>query len=181
MTTFARFATAALRHRGGIVAIVAMGLGLAAFAQSAASANQEKKADSVTHRATGTFEVKLNPQKADNPQAESAKLSRMSADKWYHGDLEGKGQAEMLASPPDAKGSGVYVAIERVTGALKGRRGSFLLQHGGVMTRGVGQLTITVVPDSGTDELTGLSGKMNVIIENGKHSYEFEYTLPERP
>lgn len=170
-----------LAPRAGIVAAVVMGLGIAALAQSSASANQEKKADSMTYRATGTFEVKLNPQKPDNEQAEGAKLSRMSSDKWYHGDLDGKGQGEMLASPPDAKGSGAYVAIERVTGKLKGRSGSFLLQHSGVMTRGVGQLSITVVPDSGTGELTGLSGKMNIIIENGKHSYEFDYSLPEKP
>ncbi|HMF92164.1 MAG TPA: DUF3224 domain-containing protein [Candidatus Angelobacter sp.] len=130
--------------------------------------------------AAGPFDVKVNPQKTDNKEAESAKVSRMSLDKQYHGDLEGSGQGEMLAAG-DAKSSGVYVAIERVTGTLKGRNGSFLLQHSGVMTRGVGQLTITVVPDSGTGDLTGISGKMNIIIEGGKHSYEFDYTLPEKP
>jgi hypothetical protein len=166
--------------RTGIRATLVLVLGAAVFSQSSPSANQEKKAGAVTNRATGTFDVKLNPQKPDNKEAESAKISRMSADKQYHGDLEGSGQGEMLAAG-DPKSSGAYVAIERVTGTLKGRSGSFLLQHSGVMTRGVGQLIITVVPDSGTGELAGIAGKMNIIIENGKHSYEFDYTLPEKP
>lgn len=170
-----------LRVRAGLFMMATLALAPAVFSQNAASANQEKKPGGVSNHATGMFEVKLIPQKPDNKEAEGAKLSRMSSVKQYHGDLEGTGLGEMLASPPDAKGSGVYVAIERVTGTLKGHSGSFLLQHGGVMTRGVGQLSITVVPDSGTGELTGLSGKMNIIIENGKHSYEFDYTLPEKP
>jgi len=153
---------------------------MTSFSQNSPSANQEKKAGVSMQHAAGPFDVKVNPQKTDNKEAESAKVSRMSLDKQYHGDLEGSGQGEMLAAG-DAKSSGVYVAIERVTGTLKGRNGSFLLQHSGVMTRGVGQLTITVVPDSGTGDLTGISGKMNIIIEGGKHSYEFDYTLPEKP
>jgi Protein of unknown function (DUF3224) len=85
----------------------------------------------------------------------------------------------LMASSSSVKDSAGYVAIEKVTGTLNGRRGSFYLQHNGVMTRGVGELTITVIPDSGTDELVGLRGKMNIIIAEGKHSYEFEYTLGE--
>ena len=85
----------------------------------------------------------------------------------------------LMAGSSSVKNSAGYVAIEKVTGTLNGRRGSFYLQHTGVMTRGVGELTITVIPDSGTDQLAGLSGKMNIIIAEGKHSYEFEYTLAE--
>src|SRR5262249_31164561 len=124
-------------------------------------------------RATGTFEVKMSPQdqEADMP------VGRMSIDKEFQGDLAGTSKGQMLmASSSSVQGSAGYVAIEQVTGTLNGRRGSFYLQHNGVMTRGVGELTITVIPDSGTDELVGLSGTMNIIIAEGQHSYEFEYT-----
>ena len=132
----------------------------------------------MTHRATGLFDVKVIPQKPDNEVAEAAGLTRMSIDKQFHGELEATSKGEMLASRPDAKGSGGYVALERVTGTLNGRKGSFVLQHSATMNRGVPQLSITVVPDSGTDELTGLSGKLNIIIApDGKHSYEFEYAI----
>src|SRR5262245_7204826 len=162
--------------------VVGMGLVLAFVAVARPQiTNSVQKAAIVNHHASGTFEVKMNPQKPDNKEAEAANLSRMSSDKQYHGDLEGVGKGEMLTTGIDAQGSGVYVAIERVTGTLKGRSGSFVLQHSGVMTRKVPQLSITVVPDSGTGQLAGLSGKMNIIIAEGKHSYEFEYTLPEKP
>ena len=131
----------------------------------------------MSTRARGTFEVKVTPQKPDNKDAEAANISRMSSDKQFHGDLEATSKGEMLAAG-DPKGSAGYVAMERVTGTLHGRSGSFVLQHSGTMTRGTPQLTITVVPDSGTGQLIGLTGKMTIIIENGKHSYEFEYTLP---
>ena len=134
----------------------------------------------MANHASGAFDVKMAPQKADNAVAEAANLSRMSLDKQYHGDLEATAKGEMLATSPDAKGSGVYVALERVTGTLKGRSGSFLLHHTGIMRRGVPQLIIEVVPDSGTGQLAGLSGKMNInIAAGGKHSYDFEYALPE--
>jgi hypothetical protein len=88
----------------------------------------------------------------------------------------------MLTGGTDVKGSGVYVAIERVTGNLQGRHGSFLLQHGGTMVRGAPHLMITVVPDSGTDELVGLTGEMGInIAPDGKHTYDFKYTLPKSP
>jgi hypothetical protein len=160
----------------GLVLMVALMLGVTASSQNGATANQQK-AGGMTNRATGTFEVKLTPQKPDNPEAN---ISRMSGEKQFHGDLEATSQVEML-SVGDPRGSAGYVAMERVTGKLKGRSGSFALQHSGTMTRGAPQLAITVVPDSGTGELAGLSGKMNITIENGKHSYEFEYTLPEKP
>jgi hypothetical protein len=127
----------------------------------------------MTH-ATGTFEVKLAPQPTD-----AAGLGRMSIDKQFHGDLEATSKGEMLAAMTETKGSAGYVAIERVTGALHGRTGAFVLQHSGTMNRGAASLSVTVVPDSGTDKLAGLSGKMAIQVEGGKHSYEFEYTLPE--
>lgn len=129
-------------------------------------------------RATGTFDVKLLP--LANDYAESAALGRMSIDKQFHGDLEGSSQGQMLSFMTGAKGSAGYVAMERVTGKLSGRSGSFVLQHSATMDRGAPSLSITVVPDSGTDELTGLTGKLNIIIADGKHSYEFEYSLPEK-
>ncbi len=124
-------------------------------------------------RATGTFDVKMTPQPAGESPA-----GRMLISKQYHGDLEGSATGEMLATMDQAKGSGVYVAIEKVTGVLKGKRGSFLLHHRGVMDRGKADLAVFVVPDSGTDELAGLTGSMKIIIEGSKHSYEFEYALP---
>ena len=128
----------------------------------------------MNNRASGTFEVKLNPQD-DGPDAP---VGRMAIDKQFQGDLTGTSNGTMLmSSSPGVKGSAGYVAIEKVTGTLNGRHGSFYLQHTGIMTRGAGELTITVIPDSGTDELTGLQGKMNIIIADGKHSYEFEYDL----
>jgi len=128
----------------------------------------------MTNQASGTFEVEMSPQEAD------MSVGRMAIDKQFQGDLVGTSKGQMLmASSESIKNSAGYVAIEKVTGTLNGRRGSFYLQHNGVMTRGVGELTITVIPDSGTDELTGLSGKMNIIIAEGKHSYEFEYSLAE--
>jgi hypothetical protein len=130
----------------------------------------------VPTRASGTFEVKLAPQTL--AKAESPALGRMSIDKQFHGDLEGTSTGEMLTASTDVKGSAGYVAIERVSGTLRGRRGTFVLQHSGTMTRGAPQLVITVVPDSGTDQLAGLDGRMSIRIENGKHYYEFDYTLP---
>lgn len=130
-------------------------------------------------RARGTFDVKLTPQAVGDPAegAEGAPLGRMSIDKQFRGDLEATSQGEMLSAGTAVKGSAGYVAIERVSGSLQGRSGTFVLQHSGTMARGVGQLTITVVPDSGTGELVGLTGRMEIIIAQGKHSYDFEYTL----
>lgn len=129
----------------------------------------------MSNRATGTFEVKLNPQ----DEGAEAAVGRMTIDKQFQGDLVGTSKGQMLmASSESVKGSAGYVAIEKVTGTLNGRRGTFYLQHNGTMNRGAGELTITVIPDTGTDQLTGLHGRMNIIIESGKHSYEFDYELP---
>jgi hypothetical protein len=128
-------------------------------------------------RASGTFEVKLSPQTADG----DATHGRMTLDKQFHGDLEGTSKGEMLTAMTEAQGSAGYVAIEKFTGKLHGRTGTFVLQHSGLMTRGAPSLTITVVPDSGTGELKGLAGKMSITIAEGKHSYDFEYSLSETP
>jgi len=133
----------------------------------------------MTKQASGTFEVSLAPQKPDNNEAERAKLGRMSINKRFHGDLEAISSGEMLSAMTDVQGSAGYVAIERVSGTLHGRDGTFVLQHTGTMTRGVPQLSITVVPDSGSGELSGLSGSMIIKIEASKHSYQFDYAIPE--
>ncbi len=132
----------------------------------------------MTNRTSGTFDVKLTPQ-ATEDTGHGIALGRMSVDKEYLGDLEATGKGEMLSAVTSVKGSAGYVAIERVAGKLGGRNGSFVLQHVGIMTRGEPQLSITVVPDSGTAQLTGLTGKMAINIVEGKHFYEFEYTLEE--
>jgi hypothetical protein len=137
------------------------------------------KENVVTNHASGTFDVKLTPQAVEDGDAG---LGRMSIDKQFHGDLEGTSRGFMLSSATTVvKGSGGYVAMERVTGKLKGRAGSFVLQHSGTMTRGTPQLSVTVVPDSATGQLEGLAGTMTIKIDAGKHSYDFEYTLPETP
>ncbi|MDQ6626745.1 MAG: DUF3224 domain-containing protein [Verrucomicrobiota bacterium] len=128
----------------------------------------------MTH-SKGSFEVKLNPQTTDAP------VGRMSIDKQFHGDLEATSKGEMLAVQSGVKGSAGYVAIEQVNGTLQGRHGTFFLQHSGTMDRSVAQLSVTVIPDSGTDELLGLTGKMTIDIADGKHLYDFEYTLPAKP
>jgi len=123
--------------------------------------------------ARGTFQVKLNPQAADGDPL----LGRLTIDKQFQGDLEATSKGQMLTGGTIVKGSAGYVAMELVTGKLHGRIGSFILQHTGSMDRGKPSLSVTVVPDSGTDELTGLVGKMAINIADGKHSYEFEYAL----
>lgn len=127
-------------------------------------------------RATGPFEVKMTPQAAE-PAVGDPTIGRMALDKRYHGDLEAVSRGQMLAAMTSVKDSAGYVALERVDGTLAGRRGTFALQHGGLMDRGTPSLTITVVPDSGTGELEGLAGTMTIRIEaGGKHFYDFDYT-----
>ena len=116
----------------------------------------------------------MSPQAPDDPAADPTP-GRLLLDKQYHGDLIASAKGQMLAARTGD--SGGYVAIERVSGVLQGRQGTFVLQHSGTMTRGAQQLSITVVPDSGTGELTGLDGKLAITIADGKHSYQFEYTL----
>lgn len=134
----------------------------------------------MTTRASGTFEVKLTPQTTDDSSAGTSNaVGRLSLDKQFHGDLEATSKGEMLAVGTVVEGSAGYVAMEGVSGTLHGRSGAFALQHTGTMTRGTPQLSVTVVPDSGTGQLVGLSGRMSIQIADGKHSYEFEYRLDE--
>jgi hypothetical protein len=129
--------------------------------------------------ASGEFEVKMSPQPPDEKSAGAA-IGRFLLDKKFHGDLDATSKGEMLAVMA-VEGSAGYVAMEQVTGTLNGRHGSFALQHTGTMTRGAPELSVTVVPDSGTDQLKGLSGKMAIKIDGPKHFYEFEYTLADHP
>lgn len=134
----------------------------------------------MTNRARGTFDVKLNPLSVEDGVAASS-IGRLSIDKQFHGDLEATSAGQMLSAGTAVQGSAGYVAIERVSGTLHGRRGTFVLQHYATMTRGAPHLVITVVPDSGTGELAGLAGSMHIVIEGKQHSYDFDYTLAPAP
>ncbi len=136
--------------------------------------NPAQKSAAMPTQASGTFDVKISPQPPDD-----SALGRMSIDKQFHGDLEATSKGQMLAAGTAVKDSAGYVALEVVNGALRGRSGTFVLQHSGTMNRGEPQLMVTVVPDSGTGRLVGLAGKMAIKIIEGKHSYEFEHTLPD--
>lgn len=129
----------------------------------------------MTTTATGSFEVQLIPQ-GEEDKAEGSTLGRMTIAKQFRGDLEATGKGEMLTAMTDRKGSAGYVAVERVTGALHGRVGGFVLQHSGTMSGQGLTLSVTVVPDSGTGALTGLAGSMAI---GDGHTYTFEYTLPD--
>jgi Protein of unknown function (DUF3224) len=132
----------------------------------------------MVSQARGAFEVKLNAQPPHENVGDPS-VGRLSIDKQFHGDLDATSKGEMLTAGTEVKGSAGYVAIERVTGTLHGRTGSFALLHRGVMTRGEPQLSVMVVPDSGTGQLIGLAGTMAINIVDGKHSYDFEYTIGE--
>jgi hypothetical protein len=140
--------------------------------------NKPRKDSTMTKHARGEFDVKLSPQPADE-KADGSAVGRFLIDKQFHGDLEGTSRGQMLGVRTAVEGSAGYVAMEEVAGVLGGRRGTFVLQHSGTMKGGALQLSVTVVPDSGTGELSGIAGRMEIKIEGGKHSYDFEYTLPE--
>ena len=131
----------------------------------------------VANVAKGTFAVKVLPLTFEG-QADGTKLGRMSIDKEISGDLIATTKGQMLSAGTDVKGSAGYVAIEHVEGTLNGRKGTFVLQHTGTMNKGAPSLSITVVPDSGTGDLVGLSGDLKIIHAEGKHNYVFEYSLP---
>jgi FlaG/FlaF family flagellin (archaellin) len=143
------------------------------------SSSSPQKGSVMSAHAKGTFEVKLTPQASDDKTAD-ANLGRFTIDKQFSGDIVGTSKGQMLTVGTAIKGSAGYVAIEKITATLAGRTGTFILQHSGTMTRGTPQLNISVVPDSGTDQLEGLTGKMVINIEAGKHSYAFDYSLPEK-
>jgi hypothetical protein len=128
--------------------------------------------------ARGSFDVKVTPQTAD-PVETAAALGRLSLDKTFHGDLEAKSQGVMLSAGTEVEGSAGYVAIERAAGTLRGRQGGFVLQHLGTMKGGAFELTIRVLPDSGTGALAGLAGEMQIhIAPDGAHTYTLDYVLP---
>jgi hypothetical protein len=128
-------------------------------------------------KASGALQVKLQPMDFYAKGTDGINLGRMSIDKTFTGDLEAISSGEMLSAMTPTKGSAGYVAIEQVIGSLSGKKGSFVLQHFGTMNRGKDNLLLEVVPDSGSGELIGLSGKMLIKVEEGKHLYEFEYEL----
>lgn len=168
--------------RAGVAAVAGLGLFLSFGPPAGAQTSQpvaktQPKETVVTKHAKGTFEVKVAPQ-ADDKVGDPT-VGRMSLDKVFSGDLEGVGRGQMLGVNTEIEGSAGYVAMERIAGKLHGREGTFALQHSGSMTRGAMQLNITVVPDSGTGQLAGIAGKLSIIIADGKHSYDFEYTLPQ--
>jgi hypothetical protein len=160
-------------HRLLIIALFA----ISSFGQSQPPV-QAQGSVAVSHQATGTFDVKVAPLEVYNKDDKS--LGHFSIDKQFHGALEGSSKGEMLSAGDPSSSAGA-VAIEKVTGTLDGRSGTFVLQHSAFMVRGTPQdWNISVVPDSGTGKLSGLSGKMKIIAEGGKHSYVFDYTLPEK-
>ena len=136
----------------------------------------------MRQRVSGPFEVKVTPQKPDTQIARAANFGRLTIDKRFHGDLEAISKGEMLAAHTEVKGSAAYVAMERVTGTLNGRSGSFVLQHSATMRRGKPASKITVVPDSGTGDLRGLTGTMTITVgEDGAHSYQFDFRVESQP
>lgn len=167
-----RSATAVL-----VTVCLTAGLASSTTARTRPAAGAVQQEIPVAMHASGTFEVKVTPV-GEGDTVEGSALGRMSIDKQFHGDLEGVGKGEMLTAMTPIEGSAGYVAMERVSGSLGGRSGTFVLQHRGVMTRGRQELTITVVPDSATGQLAGLAGTMTITIADGKHSYQLDYTLP---
>jgi hypothetical protein len=159
---------------------LSLGLLSGASAETPAKPQIIQKGAAVT-QASGTFEVKVKPLPSDE-KVPGLKVGRLSLDKVFQGDLVGTSLGEMSTAETTVEGSGGYVAIERVNGTLKGRTGEFSLLHQGTMRRG-GEfnLNITVVPDSGTGELAGLTGKMTITIDGKKHFYTLDYALPDLP
>lgn len=126
------------------------------------------------HHAAGEFEVKMKAvSAADEP------VMRMLLDKKFHGDLVAESVGQMMAGGNEANSARVYVALETVTGSLENKTGSFVLAHRGTMTRDAQALSVIIVPDTGTDQLAGITGEMGIDIRDGKHFYTLDYTLPE--
>jgi hypothetical protein len=166
-----------IRSNVAVVMFVVVGLFFCLGVSSLAF--QKEKRPLMTTHASGTFDVKVTPQGTEVDP--TAAVGRFSLDKQFHGDFSGTSKGVMLAMSTAVSGSAGYVAMEQVTGTLNGRSGMFALQHTGTMTRGAPQLSVTVVPDSGTGELAGLSGKMDIKITDGKHFYEFDYAIAPAP
>lgn len=142
-------------------------------AQTAVATASAKREPAVEYTASGEFDVQLTP-----IGAADAAVGSMTFSKTFHGDLAATSTGQMLAVRTPVNGSAGYVAMERVSGTLAGRKGTFALQHSGTMDKGAQTLSVTVVPDSATDDLAGLAGSMAIKIEGGKHLYTFRYSLP---
>ncbi len=173
-----------VRGSGLLTALCLLAVGTSLQAQtadvpeaSAAQHTHEGPSMTTQHQIKGSFDVSMAPQGPDEGH-ETTGIGRLLIDKTFHGDLEAKSLGQMLAFRSSVEGSAGYVAMEKVTGSLGGRRGSFVLQHNGTMTAGDQHLDLNVVPDSGSEELEGLCGSMTIVIEDGKHLYEMEYSLP---
>ncbi len=163
------------------VLFVTLLLGVAHSSVGAAEPPNSPAGESpMTVHATGTFEVNLVPLQLDQ-STDGDLRGRMSINKTFQGDLEATSVGEMLTAMTATTGSAAYAAIERVTGTIGSRRGSFALQHTGIMDRGARDLRVTIVPDSGTDDLTGIAGTLAITIADGTHSYDLAYTLPDAP
>ena len=163
--------------RWTLIAIVFCLLAVNAVEAQKTETKDTERKSVMKNIAKGTFEVKSVPQAPD--AAADPSIGRLLLTKQFAGDIDGTSTGQMLGVQSAAvEGSGGYVAMERITGTLHGRKGSFVLQHIGTMQGGKFDLNIGVVPDSGTDELKGVAGKFKIIIEGGKHFYEFEYSLP---
>jgi len=158
-----------------LITVLCCGLAVSCAYGQALNSGMLHKDPVMTRHAEGTFDVKMTPLAADDA---GIPISRYSGVKQFHGDLDGTSKVEMLGAGDPAKGNAGYVAIEYVTGSLQGHTGSFALQHNGTMEGGSYKLSVTVVPGTGTGELTGIAGTFNIIIASGKHSYTFDYTLP---
>ena len=172
-----------MREQPGRLMVVCFvaGMGFIMDADVAVRAKGNQKRAAMTSHASGTFEVKVKPIPADE-KVDGLTVGRMAVAKQFVGDLEGTSQGEMMTAEASVEGSRGYVAIERVEGTLRGRKGTFVVLHQGTMMRGGDfKLIIVVVPDSGTGHLVGLTGTMAIVIKDGKHLYEFDYTLPEAP
>lgn len=147
---------------------------LAAFGQT----KPETISKGQTMNAKGTFDVEVVPQANDG--GAGSLITGFVLDKEFHGDLKAVSKGRMLAAGTEIEGSGAYTAFEQVTGSLDGKTGTFILQHVGSMRKGEYVMNVTVIPDSGTGELAGIVGTMKIIIEDGKHSYEFTYSFEEK-
>ena len=160
---------------------LALGASLTIGQAGVVATETRQKGAAMTVQARGTFEAKVE-QLPNDEKVKGLVVGRLAVTKQFKGDLEGASLVEMMSADTSVQGSAGYVAIEKVTGTLKGRAGTFLLLHQGTMKQGADfKLSVVVVPDSGSGQLTGLSGAMTIIIAGGTHSYELDYTLPAVP
>ena len=161
-----------------LLTLFALPLAILAVGARGGNGFVESTQKGTTMRAQGTFDVTVTPQKAADSANEP--FERLLIAKQFHGDLEASSKGQMLGSRGAVEGSGGYVALEIVTGKLNSKSGSFVLQHKGTMSKGAFMIDVTVVPDSGTDQLTGIAGSMTIVIDGSKHSYSFDYTLNDK-